>query len=141
MSAGEYVIDLLKSNISGYYGMFSLHEPEAGDFLIIKDNIQTLKYEPLYDDTKVGLYSDNYYDPLIEIFIQGNITDEYNIGDEVEINLNVIEVNFIYLGENYSIKLIEETWRDLKSYIYFQTSINPIDTSSNPISQDQITKI
>jgi len=139
MDAEEYLYDLFKSNISGMTGMFSLHEPNAGDSLIIKSNISTLEYEPLYDDTIVGLESGDFY-PSIDIFIQGNITNRYAIGDEVEITLHVAEVNYIYLGEEYFIKIIEETWRNLKSHIFFQTYPYLIDTSSNPISQNQITK-
>jgi hypothetical protein len=125
MSAEEYMDDLLKSNISGFRGMFSFHVLDAGDTLILKDNISNIVYEPLYNDTFVSLQSSDWR-PLY-LFIQGNITDKYDMGNEVEIALHIIEVNFSYLGEDYSVKIIGEGWKNLNYYLYYQTIIDTID--------------
>lgn len=133
MSAEDYVSDLIKSNISGLRGMFSLYALGAGDALILRDNISMSEYEPLYNDTIIFLNSSEGF----HTYIQGNITETYNIGDEVEITVHVMELTYSYLGEEYSVKIIEETWVNLKYYLYYQTFIYSIDTV---LPQSQIQK-
>jgi len=136
MSAEEYMDDLLKSNISGFRGMFSFHVLNAGDTLTLRDNISATEYEPVYNDTFVSLKS-SYWRPL-NLFIQGNITGKYIVGDKVEISLHIIEVNFSYLGNDYSVKIIAEGWKNLNYYLYYQTIIDTIDIV---LSQSYIQKV
>jgi hypothetical protein len=145
MSFNGYINDLLKSNISGYRGMFSFHIPDGGDLLIIKDNITAIEYEPLYDDTVISFnitsrIGENLYknNTVKAVFIEGDITAEYKVGDEVEITFHIMEITFSYLGKEKTVRLIEETWLDIKYYLWYQTLIDPISAT---LPQDQIKKV
>jgi hypothetical protein len=96
------------SRLITYYFQ-SLNE---GDTLIIRDTINTISYNATRGYTNIQFIS---Y-PGDTFPIQGDITDEFKIGDSVEITLHIIEVSFTdqhpSTGETWTFNLetLEEEW-------------------------------
>jgi len=97
---------------------------EDGDKLIIRDQITEIYYHP--DDDKTEIFVHQY----INFNFEGDITNEYNFGDTIEISGVIIHRNFTY-NENYTydIEIFEKQWVDEEFFVNTRWS-KPLPQSS-----------
>jgi hypothetical protein len=92
---------------------------DAGDTLLIWDTLHNITYGDANGYTSIGFVSM----PGTSFRIQGDITDDYQIGDNVEIELHIIKATFTdvnpYTNEiwTYEIETFKEIW-DNENRIY-----------------------
>jgi len=105
-------------------GYSSLNE---GDTLILTDKISNITYwESLYNATMVIFNVKNYTKmgingSEISFLFEGNITDAYQIGDEVKITLTV--KHFVYTNETSKMSLDTEVFNEGWNQEYFITHL------------------
>ena len=105
---GKDVEEKMDNQSATYYqGFKSLN---AGDILIIKDEISSIQYRQDYNATIIHFASNN----SSSLVFAGNLTGIYSDGDNVRVKLHIIEdkYNITYQGRNWKIDLemYKEGW-------------------------------
>jgi len=79
---------------------------DDGDILIVHDNITKTYYDMDKDKTRITLS-----DPVIIFSFKGDITELYQVGDEIKITVTIKHVNFTYNDKyHYDVEIYEEAW-------------------------------
>ena len=96
---------------------------ENGDTLIIEDTIDNISYEPIIDRTVIifdisegeGMTSSLNYP------FEGDISDIYQIGDQVKITATIKHVEFTFEEDgasmDYELEIFDEMWTTQEEYI------------------------
>jgi hypothetical protein len=141
MTAREHYEDrrvvIYFSNIRIFYNISN-----DGDTIIIQDYISNISYDEISNTTTISFKWDDYGTiRLLYFLFEGDITNIFNIGDNVNITVTLKRVTFSYEGVNYDLELYAESWENQD---YFEGNfINPSDIyqSLKPLSSDLIEKI
>ncbi len=91
---------------------------QDGDTLIIKDTISNVTYDQNFNATGISFI---WSSGTRGVAFQGNITDKYKEGDEVEITVHLKHVTFFYNDINYDMEIFAEEW---ESQDYFIKNFN-----------------
>jgi len=125
------------SNIKLFY-----NSSNAGDTIIIQDNISKLSYDEISNTTTVSFEWDDYGSiGTLYFLFEGNITKQHSPGDRVNITLTLKRVTFSYKDINYDLELYAESW---KSEDYFKEnfiSASDITQALKPLSSNLIEKL
>lgn len=145
MTAKELQNDMnLDSDWTTYFKMLydSLKE---GDTLILQDTISQIFFNSDENVTKISFNitsEDEAGYTLINYYFEGNITDSYQIDDEVKITVTIKHVEFTYESAtgtmNYELELFDEQW---ESEEYFTTNLASIYGGFKPLTESYIEKI
>ena len=115
---------------------------EDGDTLNIQDTVSLIKY--WFEDDKTSItftWQEGYNATSISFYFEGNITNEFNVDDEVKITVNIKHVTFSAIGYDWDMDLFEEQW---VSEEYFSSHVDHWTNFENglkPMSQSVIEKI
>ncbi len=89
---------------------YSLKSLNDGDTLIIKDTLNDIVYNESYNDTMIDFETMIGY----SFFIEGDITNTFNIGDMIELTLHIIKVTYLeqdpYTDEIWTIE--QDTFKE-----------------------------
>jgi hypothetical protein len=93
-----------------------LNSLDEGDTLIIKDTIANLAYDELNHTTKVTFTSQLVQQVPTPLQFEGDITEEFSLGDTVTVTTHIINVTMTYFdpqsGQNvtYHFETFKESW-------------------------------
>ena len=140
MTAREHFEDraiiLYFSNVKIFYKSLN-----AGDTIIIQDNISNLSYDEILNTTSVSFEWNEYgATESLDLLFEGNITSQYIIGDRVNITVTLIRVELTYEGVNYDLEIFAENWVNED---YFKENIrgSEITQGLKLLSQNLIEKV
>lgn len=93
---------------------------DRGDILLIRDTIYNITYLEAFGYTMID-FASSFLDD--DVFIEGDITNDYALGDNILLQLTIISDTFTWentkTGElwTYNIECVQETW-DTEQKIY-----------------------
>lgn len=143
MNAQEYYDDL-------DYGMTQtsmksdLKSLDDGDTLIFQDTISSITYDNTTDMTTINFDYEQESESgqgtqtsTVTLLFDGNLTTEYNEGDEVKATLTIKHVTLTLQGYSLDIDIYEEYWESEEYFKENYVTGNPY----KPIPQSKITKV
>lgn len=138
MTAKEHNNDIaIDSNIVDGYKLL-YRSLEDGDNLVIRDIIGSISYHPDVDATKIVFeWIENEKNDYLEVFIKGDITNEFSKEDEVEISVTIKYVDFIFNGYRFEMEIYDEQWENEK---YFSENVGTILMGFKPLPFSVISK-
>lgn len=81
---------------------------EQGDKVIISDSIHNLTHQEMQNMSWTAISFSSYADQAFPI--EGDITDDFEQGDAVELHVHIINVTFPYQGWTITYETFEEGW-------------------------------
>jgi len=116
MTAEEFANDLAVVT-DGNVTTMGYGSLEDKDTVAIQDTIDNISYDSENDMTTIKFSSEAFY-------FEGDISNEYQIGDEVKITDNITHVTAKYGSTTYDMEMLENYWED-EQYFTSHLSTNP----------------
>lgn len=142
MNIKEYTDNILLDSDWYSYFNFLLKTLDDGDTLIIQDKISTISYRPEVDATSITFCHWEGNTGVCESFyFEGDITNQYQKGDQIRITVHIKNVTFFGSRYNYDMEIFEEQW---VSVSYFNSRVvHCLDFTKGlkPMSSSIITKL
>lgn len=141
MSAKEHYEDravvVYFSNVKIFY-----NTPNEGDIIIIKDSISNLIYDKISNITTISFVLDETGSlGTLYFLFEGDITNQYSAGDQVDITVTIKRVSFSYENVNYDLEIYTESWKGEEFFKENIISALDITHALKPLSSNQIGKI
>ena len=126
-NTNESDVSLNKTIITKKYESLS-----DGDCIVIRDNISIITYSKEEDKSTIAFswYEDQYTKPHDYYYFEGDITNTYSEGDNIEILLTIKSVEVETNSTKYYIQIFEEQWQSKK---YFEENVQSIQINTGLI--------
>jgi len=145
MTAKELQYDMSLDTDGATYFKMLYNSLKEGDILVLQDSISQISYNSDEGVTKISFNITTEGEAgytLVNYYFEGDITESYQIDDEVKITETIKHVEFTYesaIGSmNYELELFDGQW---ESEEYFVNNLASIFGGFKPLTQSCIEKI